>query len=221
MAQMYSCVLSEAKLLDYWEESAAKLWGATQTHFTNQFDKERLKPERENLQKEFESSAMFRESPHPHTLEATQLGETATAADDSYTAAIQYAAELEKKYDAQAGCIIKIEASVDGQTILIKATYFASIAVSTGANKELKEIRETTNQLATSVTAQAETLAALSISTNSGGGGWNSNKKKARPGLHMCVHCKREVYHKDANCLEMDTYESKCYPGWKRFFAKE
>ena len=34
MAQMYACGLFKDKLLDDWEETADKSWGATHTHFT-------------------------------------------------------------------------------------------------------------------------------------------------------------------------------------------
>ena len=42
-----------------------------------------------------------------------------------------------------------------------------------------------------------------------------------RPGLHVCAHYKREVYHKDGNCLELEANKAKCYPGWKSVFTKE
>ena len=38
--------------------------------------------------------------------------------------------------------------------------------------------------------------------------------KKAWPALHVCVHCKREVYHMDRNCLELAANKSKLYTGW-------
>ena len=38
--------------------------------------------------------------------------------------------------------------------------------------------------------------------------------KKARPGLHVCAHYKREVYNKDANCLELAANKAKLYTGW-------
>ena len=62
-------------------------------------------------------------------------------------------------------------------------------------------------QLTASVTAQAETLASLSIKTNSkggGGGGEKPNKKKTRPELNLCAHWKKEVYHRESNWLEME-----------------
>ena len=37
---------------------------------------------------------------------------------------------------------------------------------------------------------------------------------KVRPGLHVCAHCKRDVYHKDGNCLELAANEVKRYTGW-------
>ena len=66
-------------------------------------------------------------------------------------------------------------------------------------------------------------MATLYTKTNRGssGAGKITDKKKARPGLHMYVHCKREVYHKDGNCLELDVNKAKLYPGWKSVFTKE
>ena len=66
--QMSACVLFEAKLLDDSEESAGKSWGETQHHFTNQFNKEQHKLERDNTQKDFDSRVVFQEAPLPHTL---------------------------------------------------------------------------------------------------------------------------------------------------------
>ena len=70
-------------------------------------------------------------------------------------------------------------------------------------------------QLTASVTAHAATLAALSIKTHSGdGGGKNTKMKKVWPGLHVCAHCKRKVYHKDVNCLELAANKANRYTGW-------
>ena len=105
---------------------------------------------------------------------------------------------------------------MDGQTVLTKVIeYEASSVKAGGNNKELTELRAMMKKLTALVTAQAATLAALSFKTHSGGGGSkkNTRKKKASPGLHMCAHCKREVYHKDANCLELATNKAKRYTG--------
>ena len=109
---------------------------------------------------------------------------------------------LEEKAHTQSECICEIEASVDVQTVLTKATEYAARTVTAGGNnKYLKEMRAIMKQLTDSVTAQAATLVALSVKTHSGGssGRKNTKMKKARPGLHLCAHCKREVYHKDGN----------------------
>ena len=81
-------------------------------------------------------------------------------------------------------------------------------------------------QLAAYVTAQDATVVSLSnniIDSSCGvsGGSRNTDKKKTRPRFHMCTHCKQEVYHKDANCLELEANKAKRYPGWKSVFAKE
>ena len=79
------------------------------------------------------------------------------------------------------------------------------------------------NQLAAYVTSQAATVATLSTKMNVGssGTGKTTEDKKARPGFHLCVHCKRKVYHKDIKCLEMESNKAKRYPGWRIVFAKE
>ena len=106
---------------------------------------------------------------------------------------------------------------MDGHTALTKATKNAESAVTAGGNnKGLKDVRMMMKQLTASVTAQAATLASLSVKTHSGdsGGRENTEMKKAHPGLHVRAHCKREVYHKDANCLELAANKAKRYTGW-------
>ena len=78
-------------------------------------------------------------------------------------------------------------------------------------------------QLSDFVTAEAATVATLSTKMNEGSSssGKTIDKKKARPGLHVYVHCKQEVYHKDGNCLELEVNKAKRYPVWKRVFTKE
>ena len=100
---------------------------------------------------------------------------------------------------------------MDGQTILINTTEYAASAVDTGTNKELSDIKEMIKQLVASVTAQAETVATLSTTMNNGSSGAvkKVDKKKARPGLHVCAQCKRKVYHKEGNCLELEANKAK------------
>ena len=78
-------------------------------------------------------------------------------------------------------------------------------------------------QLTDLFTAHVVTLLDLSTKTNSGDGGGsrNNNNNKARSILHVCAYCKREVYHKDAKCLDQDSNKAKRYPGWKSIFVKE
>ena len=93
---------------------------------------------------------------------------------------MEYAATLEEKTSTQAELIVEIEASVYGQTVLTKNADNSASAVSTGASKELTEIRAMMKQLAYLVVAQATTVATLSIKMNNGGGGggWDTYKKK-------------------------------------------
>ena len=95
-------------------------------------------------------------------------------------------------------------------------------AVDTGTNKELSKINAMIKQLADSVTDQVATVATLSTNMNGGSSGaGKKDRKKARPGLQMCAHCKRKVYHKGGNYLDLEANREKRYPGWKRVLTKE
>ena len=118
---------------------------------------------------------------------------------------MEYDVALEKKANVQANFIIDLEYSVDGQTVLANTTYYAANSVATGTNRELNKIQEMMNQLAASVPTQSAIMATLSSKMNRGSSsiGKTTDKKKERPGLHVCAHCKRKVCHKDGNFLEM------------------
>ena len=92
-----------------------------------------------------------------------------------------------------------------------------------GNNKELIEIKAMMNQLTNSVTAQSATVATLNTKMNGviSGAGKTIYKKKASPDLHVCVYCKRKLYQKGGNCLELVSNKAKRYPGWNSVFAKE
>ena len=124
---------------------------------------------------------------------------------------MEYDAALKEKANTQAERIIELEASVDVLTVLTYTTDYAARVVATGTNKKLNNTKAMMNQLADSVTAQEATMSALSNKMNGGssGTGKNTDKKKARSGLHVCAHCKRIVYHKDGNCLELDMNKTK------------
>ena len=56
---------------------------------------------------------------------------------------MEYTASLEEKANTQAKQIIDIESSMDSQTVLTKATYFAASALAMeGSNKELNNTRQ-------------------------------------------------------------------------------
>ena len=107
---------------------------------------------------------------------------------------------------------------MNGQTVLTKATKYAAIAVTAGGNnKDRKELRDMMKKITALFTSQAETLAALSVKTHSGGGGGkNTEMNKTQPVFHVCAHCKREFYHKDRNLLELKYNKYKRYTGWTR-----
>ena len=89
--------------------------------------------------KSYKSSAAFHKTSRPHTIKTPYYGSTATTVDRSFAAEMEYAAAKEEKANAQAKRILELEASVDGQIVLTKATeYAASALISVGHNKDLK-----------------------------------------------------------------------------------
>ena len=78
----------------------------------------------------------------------------------------------------------------------------------------MNKIKAMIKKLAAHVNTQAATVATLSTKMKGGSNssGKTIDKKKARPGLHVYAHCKRKVYHKDRNCLELDVNKAKRYP---------
>ena len=81
---------------------------------------------------------------------------------------MEYAAALEEKANAQVERIIELEASVEGQTVLSKATNFAASSVTTGGdNKDLKELHAAMKQLTCSSPRGTFFLHALSFECTS------------------------------------------------------
>ena len=94
VAQMYACDLFKATFLDDCEERNNKQWGATHPHLTKKYAKECRKLARNKSNKSYKSSAAFRETPRPHTIETPNDGLTSTTADESFAAAVEYTALL-------------------------------------------------------------------------------------------------------------------------------
>ena len=95
--------------------------------------------EHNNSYKSYKSSADFQETSRPHTIKTPYYGSTAATVDGSFAAEMEYAAAKEEKANTRAKRILELEARVDGQTVLIKATkYAASALTARGHNKDLK-----------------------------------------------------------------------------------
>ena len=96
---------------------------------------------------------------------------------------MEYYEALEEKTNEQDKRITEHKASIDSQTVLTKATDFATSAVEPeGANGELKDIRYMMKQPTASITKQDATLEYLYTNMNRGGGGGsggqNTDKKQ-------------------------------------------
>ena len=112
---------------------------------------------------------------------------------------------------------------MDSQTVLTNTIEYAASAGAIRNNKELNKIKAIMKQLEASVTNQAATVETFSTKTNGSisGSRKTTDKKKASPGLHVCAHCKHELYYKDSNCLELEANKSKRCPGCNIVFTKE
>ena len=144
---------------------------------------------------------------------STSVPETAGPA---YVVMSEYAAALEEK-------VIELETVAETQSVITDATDFATSATTSNTTAEMAEIRAA----AKSTVANLKKLTALvaTMESNNGGGGGGrggagvGNRRK-KGATHKCKHCKREVYHKDANCLELEANKSNRYASWKSVFAE-
>ena len=89
MSQIYACNLFEANVLDNWEESDNRSWGATQPHFTKQYVKECITLERDKSHNNYEGSAALRETPRHHTIETPNDGSTAKTEENIFAAEME------------------------------------------------------------------------------------------------------------------------------------
>ena len=132
---------------------------------------------------------------------------------------MEYDAALEDRSTNQEVRILKMEASLDGQTTLTLPTELASsaaasIAATSTAVSEMAAMRAMIQSLVASVTSlSTKTL----INGNSGGGngrngGGGGNGVTQTPGTHKCANCKKWIKHKDANFFFLEANAAKHFP---------
>ena len=125
-------------------------------------------------------------------------------------------------------CVDELQTLVDDQSILTSGTELAAAATTatTSPSAELLEMRALAKSLAdanatqqrqlTSALAQLKLRDASSATKPDGGGG--GDRSRARRGTprakHICKNCKREVWHLDAKCMELEENAHLRYEGW-------
>ena len=154
-------------------------------------------------------------------------GATAVPPDSSgaYSALSNYAAALELRVD-------ELESETDARSlpsIINVPTKTASAATQTAASAELAEMKVLTTKLVAANAQQQKQLASAlarldggGSDSGSGGGNGGSGGNGSRGCLcsaphekHVCVNCKRLVWHADNNCMELEKNAHLCYEGWK------
>ena len=150
------------------------------------------------------------------TLQSASVPEMAGPA---YVVMAEYMVALEEK-------VIELETVVETQSVITDTTDFAASATISNTTAEMAEMRAAAKSTAADL-KKLTTLVANMASNNGGGGegggggrggGGGDRRRKGAP--HKCKHCKREVYHKDANCLELEANKANRYASWKSVFAE-
>ena len=79
----------------------------------------------------------------------------------------------------------------------------------------------------TATLQMAKLTAAIPAIATSGGNGGGGERKPNRDGgprkkrePHTCKHCKRAVYHKDDNCMELPANATDQHDGWVSYLAQ-
>ena len=129
-------------------------------------------------------------------------------AGPTYIAMSEYASALEKK-------MIELDTVVETQSVITDTTDFSASAKTSNTTMKMAEMRVAAKSTAADL-KKLSTLVATMASTNGRGRG-NQKKKGA---THKYKHCKHEVFHKDANCLELEADKANCYASWKSMFAE-
>ena len=103
--------------------------------------------------------------------------------------------------------------------MITDTTDYSASATTSNTTMEMSEMQAT----AKSTVADLMKLTALVVtmaSTNSGGGCGGRSDQKKKSATHKRKHCKHEVYHKDANCLNFEANKANRYASWKSVFAE-
>ena len=221
---MYASELFETKTMEDWEDATDQTWTTTLALFTAEYGKIQRSLERTSKRKDYDSAAALRDSTtRPTTMSLgtppnTSVPETTSPA---YVAMSEYAAALEEK-------MIELETVAETQSVITDTTDFAASATTSHITAEMAEMRAA----AKSTAADLKKLTALvaNMASNNGGGGKGGGggsgggrgggDRRKKGATHKCKHCKREVYHKDANCLELEANKANRYASWKSVFAE-
>jgi hypothetical protein len=214
IGEMFASELFDRKFLDDWEDAETQGWKDTVAHFADEYGKISRARERaaERSGGDYSSAAALT-SPPPDTIAA--VTEYAQAQRD-------YANALELRVD-------ELQTLVDDQSILTTGTEQAAAATTQtrAPSAELLEMRTLAKSLAdTNATQQRQLTTALAqlktkdagVAANPGVGG-GGDRHRARRGAprvkHICKNCKREVWHADARCMELEENKHLRYDGWK------
>ena len=214
IGEMFASKLFGRKFLDDWEDAEQQNWKDTVAHFAEEYGKISRARERaaERSGGDYSSAAALT-NPPPDTIAA--VSEYAHAQRD-------YANALKLRVD-------ELQTLVDDQSVLTTGTELAASATTstTSPSAELLEMRALAKSLAaTNATQQRQLTTALAqlnvkdaSSTAKPDGGGGGDRNRARRGAprakHICKNCKREVWHLDAKCMELEENAHLRYNGWK------
>jgi len=218
IGEMFASKLFDRKFLDDWEDEDSKTWKETVTHFGEEYGKISRARERaaERAGSDYSSAAAFTQQ-----SKSKPVLDTIAAVTEYANAQREYANALELRVD-------ELQTLVDDQSILTSGTELAAAATTatTSPSAELLEMRALAKSLAdanatqqrqlTTALAQLKSRDASSATKPDGGGG--GDRSRARRGTprakHICKNCKREVWHLDAKCMELEENAHLRYEGW-------
>ena len=113
--------------------------------------------------------------------------------------------------------MIELKIVGETQSVVTDTNGFAVNATTSNTNAEMIEMRAAAKSTADDL-KKLTALVATMASTKGGDRGGGNQKKEGT--THKCKHCKHDIYHKDANCQELEANKTNCHANQKSVFPE-
>jgi len=202
---MYACDMFDDKEMQEWENKdlADQTWTDAKTYFVKLWKmKSRHTAEREARREGFESTNSVN-------------GRSVVSGTSYKTAETGVPESIMTKADQST--MVEYCNSLEGSLVEAKETV---ASLQTTNDKLIERMDTSQNEMMQKMMKQQSEFMKMMLANAKGGGGGNSEKEKDRGGRterakRLCKHCKKEGYHEDDDCFELEKNKEKRPKWWK------